>query len=184
MVFFLLCLEILFAESVHLHELDLVGVGERGINAFADDEFAGVGLNLHALLVEKEIDERFGRGRAWRFGAEVDVLTVAEHIVVANVVEVGALFIVGEHEAREGDADGKLAATYFVRGGTIDSAKIGLAAARSWMNFSARGFGMILSKLREPLGGQRVVHRMGHDEFAAILRLHDIFEGLGRFGRP
>ena len=86
-----------------------------GIDAFAIDEFAGVGLNLHALLVEKEIDERLGRGRAWRFGADVDVLSVAEHVVVANVVEVGALFIVGQHEAREGDADGKLAAADFVR---------------------------------------------------------------------
>ena len=43
------------------------------------------------------------------FGADVDVLAVAQHVVVADIVEIGALLVVGQNEAREGDADGHFA---------------------------------------------------------------------------
>ena len=46
-----------------------------------------------------------------------DVLAVAEHGVVANVIEIGALFVVGKHEAHEGDADGRFAGADAVSGG-------------------------------------------------------------------
>jgi hypothetical protein len=49
LIFLLFGFEVFFAELVHLHELDLIGVLERQIDTLAVYEFTGVSLNFHVL---------------------------------------------------------------------------------------------------------------------------------------
>src|SRR5918993_221723 len=95
LIFFLFDFVIFFAEGVHLHEFDFIGIGQRRINTFTIDELAGLCLNRHALFVEKEVDESLARIGAGSLGSKADVLTVAQHIVVADIIEIGALFVIG-----------------------------------------------------------------------------------------
>src|SRR5438132_3638625 len=69
LILFLLHFEIFFAKLIHLHEFDLVGVGEWRIDAFAIYELTGVRLNLHALVIEEEVDESFAGVRPRGFGS-------------------------------------------------------------------------------------------------------------------
>src|SRR5687767_14807823 len=116
LILLLLYFVVFFAELIHLHELDLVGVGERRIYAFAIDELAGRRLDLHAFLVEEEVDKGLAGVGPRSLGSEADVLTVAEHVVVADIIETRALFVVSQHEARKGDADGCLSGTDSIGG--------------------------------------------------------------------
>ena len=90
---------------------------ERGIYAAPVDELAGVGLNLHALVIQEEIDKCFSGVGPRRFGFEADVVPVTEHVVVANVIEIGALFVVGQDKTGETYADGRFATAYPFGGG-------------------------------------------------------------------
>src|SRR4249920_2745366 len=87
LIFFLLNLVVFFAKLIHLHELDFVRIGERRVDASAIDELAGIRLNLHALVIEKKVDESFAGIGPGRLSSQGDVLAVAEHGVVADVVE-------------------------------------------------------------------------------------------------
>jgi len=79
-------LKLFFGEVAHLNEFDFVRVLKRRINTAPIDELADFRLDFHALVIEKEIDKRLGCIRPRRFGAQVDVMTIAEHVVVAHVV--------------------------------------------------------------------------------------------------
>ena len=122
-----------------------------------------------------------GRGG---FGADVDVLPVAEHVVVANVIEVGALFIVGEHKAREGDADGSFACADAVSGrhDRFDEDRFGGGEVVD--EFLGARFG---HDLIQAFASHWVVSvwpvGVWHDQLAAILRFDDIFERLRVFTR-
>src|SRR5690349_18596115 len=109
LIFLLFRFEIFLAETVHLHELDLIGIGEGWVDAFAVDEFSGVGLNLHAFFVKKKVDKGLASVRVGWLGADGDELAVAEHRVIAHISKVGPLFVVGQDEAHERDADGGFA---------------------------------------------------------------------------
>src|SRR6266508_6519218 len=87
------------------------------MDALAVYEFAGVRLNPHAFLIEKEIDESLACIGPRRLRRKADVLSVAEHRIVAHVIEVRALFVIREHETHEGNADRCLAGADAVGGG-------------------------------------------------------------------
>ena len=70
------------------------------------DELAGLCLDGHALFIEKEVDESFAGVGTGSFGSKADVLPVTQHIVVADVIEIGSLFVIGQDEARESNPDG------------------------------------------------------------------------------
>src|ERR687898_25977 len=48
LIFFLFDFVVFFAERVHLHELNLIGIGQRWINTLTIDELAGLCLDSHA----------------------------------------------------------------------------------------------------------------------------------------
>src|ERR1041385_858241 len=116
LIFLFFGFEIFLAEAVHLHELDLIGIGERRVDALTVDEFSGVGLNLHAFFVEEEVNKSLAGVRVGWLGADGDELAIAKHRVVAHIIEDSALFVVGQDEAHEGDADGGLTGADAVRG--------------------------------------------------------------------
>ena len=64
----------------HLDKLDFVDVGQRRLDSFAIDKLAADFTHeVHAFVVEKEIDKRFACVRIGRLAAQRHVMPVSQH---------------------------------------------------------------------------------------------------------
>jgi hypothetical protein len=145
------------------------------MDASAIHELTGIRLNLHALVIEKKVDESLAGIGPGRLSSQGDVLAVAEHGVVSDVIEIGALFVVRQHEAHESDSHRRLAGTDAISGGYDGLDEYGSRGREIADKFFRARLRHDLVEARQPLCCQGVVDWMRHDELAAVLRFDHIF---------
>src|SRR5919198_3597993 len=150
------------------------------MDALAVHELTGFRLDFHTFIVQKEVDESFASVGSRRFGSQSDVLAVAQHLVISDIIETGALLVVSQDKAHKGDSDGRLAGADTVRSGHDRLDKYGLCSREVSNKFFGARFSHYLVEARKPLDCQSVVYRMRHDEFATILGFDHVFQSLRR----
>ncbi len=74
-----------------------------------------MGLDCHAFLVKEKVDKRLAGIGPRSLRPKADVLSVAEHGEITDVIELRATLVVGQHKAHERDADGGFAGADAVR---------------------------------------------------------------------
>ena len=174
----------LFAQIVHLDELYFVGIGHRRIDSLPVHELAGLRHEFHTLVVEKEIDKRLGGVGMRGFVAESHVAGVAEKLFRrARNLDRRPLLAMEKDIVDVGEADGSLPSQDAV-GGRVERLHQDRFLSGQ---FADELVCLLLADkfvdVGEPLGGRGVLRRVGHDQFAAVLGLEQIFEGFGRVRR-
>ena len=73
-------------EIVHLDKLNLVGVGQRRVDAFTVHKLTQLGDQRHTLLAEEKIDQRHACVGMGRLIAQRQIVAISHHFSQSDVV--------------------------------------------------------------------------------------------------
>jgi hypothetical protein len=110
-------------------------------------------------------------------------VTVAHHLPESDIVYGRTSLAEGVNVFDVGDTDGRFAAGHPFRCRQKRFDKDGLGGGKVPNKFICFLFAHELFETRQPLGGGRMLSRIGHDDLAAKLGLNQIFDRLGSVRR-